>query len=275
MGGDPNIVFQLGAWELGPDEALVIEVTPPVCAYWNFQLGNIWAECLDKRRRISVNHVTAAYEPDGSVRIVVAHRDPGHPNWIDTTGHDHGIMGMRWVRAETHPAATTRVDVFGGGPIGVVTTDGRLRSIEARAGHRSVGIRRRAARHRAAGPRSSGALCRARRAQARRRRAGGTTWRWSAPTSAATSSEAMADVDVAVFLVHSIGEGADWVERERALAENFRTAADTRRRRPHRLPRRPRRRRHRAQRRTSGVVTTSGEVLAGGPGRVAWSCAPR
>ncbi len=30
-------------------------------------------------------------------------------------------------------------------------------------------------------------------------------------------SEAMADVDVAVFLVHSIGEGADWVERERGL----------------------------------------------------------
>ena len=109
VGGDPNIVFQLGAWELGRDDALVIDVTPPVCAYWNFQLGNIWAECLDKRRRISVNHVTAAYEPDGSVRLVVAHRDPGHPNWIDTAGHSHGIMGMRWVRAETHPAATTRV----------------------------------------------------------------------------------------------------------------------------------------------------------------------
>ncbi len=30
VGGDPNIVFQLGAWELGPDEALVIDVTPPV-----------------------------------------------------------------------------------------------------------------------------------------------------------------------------------------------------------------------------------------------------
>jgi len=38
-------------------------------------------------------------------------------------------------------------------------------------------------------------------------------------------TEAMADIDVAVFLVHSIGEGADWVERERALAENFRAAA--------------------------------------------------
>ncbi len=39
-------------------------------------------------------------------------------------------------------------------------------------------------------------------------------------------SGAMADIDVAVFLVHSIGEGADWVAREQALAENFRTAAE-------------------------------------------------
>jgi uncharacterized protein YbjT (DUF2867 family) len=39
-------------------------------------------------------------------------------------------------------------------------------------------------------------------------------------------STAMADIDVAVFLVHSIGEGADWVERERAHAENFRRAAE-------------------------------------------------
>jgi uncharacterized protein YbjT (DUF2867 family) len=37
---------------------------------------------------------------------------------------------------------------------------------------------------------------------------------------------AMDGIDVAVFLVHSIGEGADWVARERALAENFRTAAE-------------------------------------------------
>src|SRR3954469_4434839 len=37
---------------------------------------------------------------------------------------------------------------------------------------------------------------------------------------------AMAGIDVAVFLVHSIGEGADWVAREQALAENFRTGAE-------------------------------------------------
>ena len=39
-------------------------------------------------------------------------------------------------------------------------------------------------------------------------------------------SAAMAGMDVAVFLVHSIGEGKDWVARERAIAENFRRAAE-------------------------------------------------
>jgi uncharacterized protein YbjT (DUF2867 family) len=39
-------------------------------------------------------------------------------------------------------------------------------------------------------------------------------------------TEAMAGVDVAVFLVHSIGEGTDWSARERAIAENFRQAAE-------------------------------------------------
>jgi uncharacterized protein YbjT (DUF2867 family) len=36
----------------------------------------------------------------------------------------------------------------------------------------------------------------------------------------------MAEVDVVVFLVHSIGEGPDWVARERSIADNFRAAAE-------------------------------------------------
>ena len=39
-------------------------------------------------------------------------------------------------------------------------------------------------------------------------------------------SDAMDGVDIAVFLVHSIGEGHDWVARERTNAENFRHAAE-------------------------------------------------
>jgi hypothetical protein len=120
VGGDPNIVFRLGYWELAPEQALVIETTPPRCDYWNFQLANIWTECLDRRyERISVNKHSAALEPDGSVRIVVAHEDPGHPNWVSTAGHSHGIMGVRWVRADSHPMPTCRVVPISGAGVSV------------------------------------------------------------------------------------------------------------------------------------------------------------
>ncbi|MEZ4215905.1 MAG: DUF1214 domain-containing protein [Myxococcota bacterium] len=115
-GGDKNIHYKNSRWELGPDEALVIEAPEiPRCSTWNFQLGNFWMESLDYRyHRVSVNKYTAAYEPDGSVRVVVAHRDPGpkYPNWIDTCGHARGAMLWRWIEADSHPDVHTRVVKF-------------------------------------------------------------------------------------------------------------------------------------------------------------------
>jgi hypothetical protein len=109
-GGDPNIAYYHSHWQLGPDEALVIEATPPACEHWNFQLNNYWMESLDYRYfTIHVNKHTARTEPDGSVRIVVAHEDPGLPNWVHTAGHTSGTMCFRWVRAASHPQPATRV----------------------------------------------------------------------------------------------------------------------------------------------------------------------
>jgi len=108
--GDPNICYFHGYWELAPDESLVIEVTPPECDYWNFQLNNHWMESLDYRyHRIDVNHHGAHYEADGSVKVIVAHQDPGHPNWIDTASHARGTMCWRWIRADQHPVPQCRV----------------------------------------------------------------------------------------------------------------------------------------------------------------------
>ncbi len=110
VGGDPNVRLWLGLWKLAPDEALVIEATPPRCDYWNFQLGNVWAESLDYvNRRVHTNSRTTTYGEDGSFALIVAHRDPGRPNWIDTAGHDHGTMGLRWVRADALPEPQCRV----------------------------------------------------------------------------------------------------------------------------------------------------------------------
>lgn len=108
--GDPNIVYYHGYWRLAPEEALVVEVTPPACDYWNFQLNNHWMESLDYRHhRISVNKHTARVREDGSVRLVVAHRDPGVANWLETAGHTLGTMCFRWIRAADHVQPRTRV----------------------------------------------------------------------------------------------------------------------------------------------------------------------
>lgn len=108
--GDPNIKYYHSYWKLDPDEALIISFTPPHCDYWNFQLNNHWMESLDYRyHRISINSHEAEKEKDGSVRLVVAHRDPGHPNWIETAAHHFGTMCFRWVRADAHPEPETRV----------------------------------------------------------------------------------------------------------------------------------------------------------------------
>jgi hypothetical protein len=110
LGGDPNVRLWLGTWRLAPGEALIVEATPPECHYWNFQLGNIWAESLDHRfQRVHINSSQAVYRDDGSFQLVVAHEDPGLPNWISTAAHEHGVMGLRWVLAGSHPEPRTRV----------------------------------------------------------------------------------------------------------------------------------------------------------------------
>ncbi len=101
MGGVPHITYHHSYWRLGDGEALVITAMPPACDHWNFQLDNHWMESLDYRYfRIHINSKTAVTEPDGSIRIIVAHEDPGHPNWIQTVGHHFGAMSFRWVRSE-------------------------------------------------------------------------------------------------------------------------------------------------------------------------------
>ena len=109
-GGDPNIFYLHGYWRLQPEEALVIELRPPECEFWNFQLDNYWMESLDYRYApIWVNSESAKYNADGSVTLTVAREDRGFSNWIDTDGHTSGSMLLRWVRASSHPVPVCRV----------------------------------------------------------------------------------------------------------------------------------------------------------------------
>jgi len=111
--GDPNNKFWHGYWALEEGEALVIEVMPPECEVWNFQLNNYWEESLDYRYfPVHINKHTASYEDDGRLVIIVSPTDPGWGNWIDTVGHRHGTLGLRWTRAIDPPKPDLRVVPF-------------------------------------------------------------------------------------------------------------------------------------------------------------------
>ncbi len=107
-GGDPEIFYLHGYWTLAPGQAWVIETEVPDCPYWNFQLSNWWMESLGNERRITVNKHTATLNGD-RLTIVVAARDPGWGNWIDTCGHTSGTALLRWLGATTHPIPRCRV----------------------------------------------------------------------------------------------------------------------------------------------------------------------
>lgn len=109
-GGDPNIAYYHSYFDIGDDEALVIELTPPPCDFWNFQLANYWMESLDYRYfPVHLNKLTAKYADDGTVKIVVSKTNPGIDNWMNTCGHNQGTFCVRWIRAEYHTEPKTQL----------------------------------------------------------------------------------------------------------------------------------------------------------------------
>ena len=103
----------IGSWELAPDEALLVEVSPPQGLYWSYSLGNPWWETIDyAAHQSSLNGYQSAVDDDGLLRMVIAHEDPEIGNWLDTAGHSAGPVILRCVRTETAPVPTTRLIKF-------------------------------------------------------------------------------------------------------------------------------------------------------------------
>ena len=110
-----NVRYLSGDWQLAPNEALVVDFDPSGGAdYWAWVLLSHWGETVDWRNRTAViNGDTAVRRDDGSVRLVVAHQDPGLPNWLDTAGHPQGSLSLRWFRSHAPlPEAETQVVPF-------------------------------------------------------------------------------------------------------------------------------------------------------------------
>lgn len=96
-----DAAYSMAPYLLGPDDALVMSVRWPACRCANVSLWNRQLQTFDYlRNRVSLNRAQAAVGPDGAVRIVIAHRDPGVPNWLSTEGRAFGLVFWRFMLPE-------------------------------------------------------------------------------------------------------------------------------------------------------------------------------
>jgi hypothetical protein len=92
-------------YEIGDDEALIIEMSiPDSYKYISLLLANELYQTIDwYNNHSSLNNAQYRMDQDGKLRIVVAARDPGIWNWLDTAGHPRGVIKGRWTGCDSQP----------------------------------------------------------------------------------------------------------------------------------------------------------------------------
>jgi Protein of unknown function (DUF1214) len=97
-------------YDLAPGEALHVHAEVPDARYWSLQLYTMaWFEPYDIGRVTSRNHTQMHVGDDARFHLVVAHDDPGVPNWLDTEGRRQGLLNFRYFWGTTLPTLATEV----------------------------------------------------------------------------------------------------------------------------------------------------------------------
>ncbi len=90
-------VYSMAPFVLGPNQALLIRGRFPKCRFSNVVLFNRFLQTFNyEERSVSLNRAQTVLNDDGSFEMILAHRDPGRPNWLDTEGRPYGIMFWRF-----------------------------------------------------------------------------------------------------------------------------------------------------------------------------------
>ncbi|MCR9097235.1 MAG: DUF1214 domain-containing protein [bacterium] len=146
-GGVVGRLMSLGNFELGPDQALILTTWPAAGNYQGVQLTDLWTSSLEyANRQTSLTADQAHQSSDGAYRMVIAHRDPGVQNWLDTTGLERGFILLRfdgvqgvaipeheWPRLDLVPFEALREHLPPETP--VYSAEDRRREIERRRRH--------------------------------------------------------------------------------------------------------------------------------------------
>lgn len=115
FGGMPTQWGTKGNLLLEPDEAMMVTTNVAGAAFRNFSLSDQFFRSNEYwLRTSSLNMTQMVADEDGRYTVVIAHRDPGAYNWLDTGGLRHTILGHRWQMIARDysgepPALTARV----------------------------------------------------------------------------------------------------------------------------------------------------------------------
>ncbi len=96
-------------WELGPDEALIIEFDAHDGLWMLTNMGVFFNSMDYLYRPVSYTPSRTAVDADGRIRLVLAHRDPGVRNWLDTQGFERGNLTYRHMLEGRPAVLSTRV----------------------------------------------------------------------------------------------------------------------------------------------------------------------
>ncbi len=101
----PDNMHSFGFYLLKENQALYIRGRSPECLYWSVHLWSPYLQTYDYvNHPCAMNSEAVKLSPDGSFELCIAHRDPGHDNWISTTGRPRGFVYFRWLKAKGVPA---------------------------------------------------------------------------------------------------------------------------------------------------------------------------
>lgn len=99
-----------GTFDLGPDDAAVIEYDPAGAGYAAIQLTEWLYRSLDYHLiQSSLTAAQSHVDADGLIRVVIARRDPGVANWLDTGGAQRVHTILRWQRMKPDQAIGARL----------------------------------------------------------------------------------------------------------------------------------------------------------------------
>ena len=105
-------LYMIGSFQIADDEALIINAQPPETRYWNLTLETRWHETYDYLSRpTSLTLDDVEYSEDGTLEFMISHKNMGHPNWLDTSGHNFGFMTFRWLEEKNNNVILPKVKI--------------------------------------------------------------------------------------------------------------------------------------------------------------------